>query len=50
VLGIRKDFIEPNVIAGLPGVLKLVGGLQTIAGIVLIFFFSLALRNRFRVK
>jgi hypothetical protein len=50
VLGIRKDFIEPNVIAGLPGVLKLVGGLQTIAGIVLIFFFSLALRNRFRMK
>jgi uncharacterized protein YjbI with pentapeptide repeats len=50
VLGFRKDLIDPKVIADLPGLLKLVAASQTIAGIVLLFLFGLAIRNRFRMK
>ncbi len=50
VLGFRKDFIKPQVIETLPGLLKVVAALQTTAGTVLLFLFGLALRNRFRMK
>jgi hypothetical protein len=38
------------VITHLPGLLKVVAALQTSAGIVLLFLFGLAIRNRFRMK
>jgi hypothetical protein len=50
VFGFRKDFIKPQVIEALPGMLKVFAALQTGAGIVLLFLFGLALRNRFRIK
>jgi hypothetical protein len=50
VLGFRKDLISPDVIACLPGWLKAIAASQTIAGIVLLFLFGLAIRNRFRMK
>ena len=50
VLGVRKDFFEPNVLTLLPGWLKVAAVVQTGLGVVLLFLFSLALRNRFRMK
>ncbi|MDQ6647373.1 MAG: hypothetical protein M3Y93_09105 [Pseudomonadota bacterium] len=50
VLGIRKEFIESHVLTSLPGWLKVVAVMQTGLGVVLLFLFSLALRNRFRMK
>jgi hypothetical protein len=50
VLGFRKDFIKPQVIDALPGILKVFAALQTGAGLVLLFLFGLALRNRFRMR
>jgi uncharacterized protein YjbI with pentapeptide repeats len=50
VLGFRKDFIDPNTIEFLSRILKVVSAAQTIAGIVLLFCFGLAVRNRFRMK
>ena len=50
VLGFRKDFINPNTIEALSRILKVVSAAQTVAGIVLLFCFGLAVRNRFRMK
>jgi hypothetical protein len=50
VLGIRKDLIEPVLLQGLPGWLKVVATIQTMLGIVLLFLFGLGIRNRFRIK
>jgi len=50
VLGFRKDFVDPQVIEALPGSLKVFSAMQTVAGIVLLFLFGLAIRNRFRMK
>jgi uncharacterized protein YjbI with pentapeptide repeats len=50
ILGIRKDFIDPALLQGLPGWLKVISTIQTILGIVLLFLFGLAIRNRFRMK
>jgi hypothetical protein len=50
VLGFRKDLIASEVIESLPNTLKVVAALQTAAGIVLLFLFGLAIRNRFRMK
>jgi hypothetical protein len=50
VLGFRKEFIKPQVIDALPGILKVFAAVQTGAGIVLLFLFGLALRNRFRMR
>jgi len=50
VLGFRKDFIDPNTIEALSHILKVVSAVQTVAGIVLVFCFGLAIRNRFRMK
>jgi uncharacterized protein YjbI with pentapeptide repeats len=50
VLGVRKDLIDPVVIQSLPGWLKIIAAAQTIFGVVLLFLFSLALRNRFRMR
>jgi hypothetical protein len=50
VLGFRKDFIDPNTIEFLSRILKVVSAAQTVAGIVLLFCFGLAVRNRFRMK
>jgi uncharacterized protein YjbI with pentapeptide repeats len=48
--GFRKDFIDPKLIECLPGMLKVVAGLQTIFGTALLFLLGLAIRNRFRMK
>jgi uncharacterized protein YjbI with pentapeptide repeats len=50
VFGFRKDFIDPHVIESLSRFLKIVSAFQTLVGIVLLFFFGLAVRNRFRIK
>jgi len=50
LLGLRKDFVDPRLLNDLPGALKVVAGLQTVIGAVLLFLFGLAVRNRFRVK
>ena len=50
VLGVRKDLIDPRVIEDFPGWLKMIAAAQTILGIVLLFLFGLAVRNRFRMK
>jgi uncharacterized protein YjbI with pentapeptide repeats len=50
ILGIRKDFVDPALLQGLPGWLKVVSTIQTLLGIVLLFLFGLAIRNRFRMK
>lgn len=50
VLGFRKDFIEPQVIESLSRALKVFSAAQTVAGIVLLFLFGLAIRNHFRMK
>jgi hypothetical protein len=50
VLGFRKDLIDPHVIDGLSVALSVIAVLQTVAGIVFLFLFGLAIRNRFRIK
>jgi Pentapeptide repeats (9 copies) len=50
VFGVRKDLIDPHLIEILPGWLKVTAALQTGLGIVLLFLFSLSLRNRFRMR
>ena len=50
VLGFRKDFVDPKLIEALPSFLKVFSAVQTVAGIVLLFLFGLAIRNRFRMK
>jgi hypothetical protein len=50
LLGIRKDLIDPGLLQSLPGWLKVVATIQTILGIILLFLFSLSIRNRFRMK
>jgi uncharacterized protein YjbI with pentapeptide repeats len=50
VLGFRKDFVDPHILESLPGSLKVFSAMQTVAGIVLLFLFGLAIRNRFRMK
>ncbi len=50
VLGFRRDLIGSEVLACLPGLLKVLAAVQTVAGIVLLFLLGLAIRNRFRMK
>ena len=50
VLGFRKEFFDPNLLASLPWYLKSLAALQIMVGAALIFLFGLALRNRFRMK
>jgi uncharacterized protein YjbI with pentapeptide repeats len=50
ILGFRREFFPPSVITDLPWILKLVSGIQTVAGGVLFFLFGLGLRNRFRMR
>jgi hypothetical protein len=50
LLGFRKDFVDPGLLVSLPGALKVVAGLQTVVGAMLLFLFGLAVRNRFRMK
>jgi hypothetical protein len=50
VLGFRKDFVDPHILEFLPGSLKVLSSVQTVAGIVLLFLFGLAIRNRFRMR
>ena len=48
--GFRRDFIDPNLVESLSGWLKVASAAQTIVGVVLLFFFGVAVRNRFRMK
>jgi hypothetical protein len=51
VIGFRKDFFEPAMIAHLPAGLEVVAAIQTILfGTILLFLFGLGVRNRFRMK
>jgi uncharacterized protein YjbI with pentapeptide repeats len=50
VFGFRKDFVDPHIIESLSRFLQIVSAFQTLVGIVLLFFFGLAVRNRFRMK
>jgi uncharacterized protein YjbI with pentapeptide repeats len=49
-LGIRKELIDPGLLQGLPGWLKVVATAQGMLGLVLLFLFGLGIRNRFRMK
>jgi len=50
VFGFRKDFFDPKLIESLPGVLKFLSAMQTVAGTVLLFLVGLAIRNPLRLK
>jgi hypothetical protein len=51
VIGFRKDFFEPAMIAHLPAGLEVVAAIQTILfGTILLFLLGLGVRNRFRMK
>ena len=50
VLGIRRDFINPDVFLCMPSWLKFFSIVQTVIGIVLVFLFGLSIRNRFRMR
>jgi uncharacterized protein YjbI with pentapeptide repeats len=50
VLGIRRDFTNPQVLQQLPSWLMVISTIQSILGIVLLFLFGLGIRNRFRMK
>jgi len=50
VLGFRKEFTNSALLDSLPGVLTVLAGLQSITGIIFLFLFGLAVRNRFRIK
>ncbi|HHI71897.1 MAG TPA: hypothetical protein ENJ91_12915 [Rhodobacteraceae bacterium] len=49
-LGFGKLYYGGEFAANLAWPLKLVGGVQTVAGFILLFFFGLGLRNRFRLR
>lgn len=49
-LGFTGSFFGREFLDALPWPLKVVGGLQTIVGVILLFLLGLALRNRFRLK
>ncbi len=49
-LGFGKLYFGGKFAAGLPVWLKIVGGVQTLFGFVLLFLFGLGLRNRFRLR
>ena len=50
VLGLRREFFSASEITSLPLMLQLLSAAQTVLGSVLIFFFGLSLRNRFRMR
>lgn len=49
-LGFQRLYIAPEIFAEMPGWLKVMGAMQTVAGGVLLFLLLLGLRNRFRLK
>jgi len=49
-LGIGRVMFAADFYRDLPQVLKFVSGLQTVFGVIFLFFFGLGLRNRFRLK
>jgi len=50
ILGVRRDFVDANFLQKLPGLVRAFGALQSVLGIVLLFCFGLAVKNRFRLK
>lgn len=48
-LGLHRLYFG-DVLTGLPGWLQTLAGAQTVAGVVLLFFLGLGLRNRFRLQ
>jgi len=49
-LGFHRLYIDKDTLAAMPGALKAIGGVQTVAGVTLLFLLGLGLRNRFRLK
>ncbi len=49
-LGFQKSYFAADFTQKLPPLLKFLGGLQTILGVVLLFFLALGLRTRFRLR
>ena len=49
-LGLRKEFFDSTVLHEMPWPLVMISAGQTLAGIIFLFFFGLAVRNRFRMK
>jgi hypothetical protein len=50
ILGVRRDFVDADFLRKLPGLVRAFGALQSVAGLVFLFCFGLAIRNRFRLK
>jgi hypothetical protein len=49
-LGFAGSYFGTDFLDALPTALKVLAGLQTVAGVVLLFFLGLGLRNRFRLN
>ncbi len=49
-LGFTGSYFGTDFLDALPTALKVLAGFQTVAGVVLLFFLGLGLRNRFRLK
>ena len=49
-LGINRLYFTELLRDHIPDGLQLVSGMQTVAGVILLFFLGLGLRNRFRLK
>lgn len=49
-LGFHRLYIDKDTLAAMPDWLKAIGGVQTVAGVTLLFLLGLGLRNRFRLK
>lgn len=50
VFGFRKEFVAAKLVEEMPSALKVMSAVETIIGGILLFFFGLALRNKFRMK
>jgi len=50
VLGFRREFFDPEVLKAMTPWLKAAGAAQMTFGMIFLFFFALAIRNRFRMK
>lgn len=50
IFGFRSYYFGSAYMVSLPAVIKLIGGIQTVGGFILLFFLGLGLRNRFRLK
>ena len=49
-LPIKREIMTPAMIDGLSNLAQIIGVMQSLLGVILLFLLGLALRNRFRMK